>query len=104
MNLVIYMNLGNRITKVRKEKKLTQQELAKKLFVTDKTISSWESNRTEPNLETIMKLSEVLDCSAGYLIYEDITRNDIETEIKRKNPQNKWKNLGNLSFFMYNYT
>lgn len=29
-----------------------------------------------------MKLSEILDCSAGYLIYEDITRNDIETEIK----------------------
>lgn len=76
------MNLGNRIANLRKEKGLTQQELANKLFVTDKTISSWESNRTEPNLEIIIRLSEILEISAGYLIYGDSNKNDIETEIK----------------------
>lgn len=78
------MNLGNRITKLRKNKNLTQDSLAEKLFVTNKTISSWESNRTEPSLETIIKLSEILECSASYLIYGDVTRSDIETEIKIK--------------------
>lgn len=78
------MNLGNRIADLRKRKKWTQNDLASKIFVTDKTISSWESNRTEPSLETLVKLSELLDCSTSYLIYGDIKKNDIETEIKIK--------------------
>ncbi len=78
------MNLGTRISNLRKKKRLTQQELAAKLFVTDKTVSSWESNRTEPNLEMIIRLSEILESSAGYLIYGNNEKNDIETEIKVK--------------------
>lgn len=82
--MVIDVDLGSRIIKLRKKNKLTQQELADKLFVTDKTISSWETNRTEPGLEFLVKLSEVFSCSASYLIYGDISKNDIETEIKIK--------------------
>ncbi len=78
------MNLGNRIAKLRKEKNMTQQQLANKLFVTDKAISSWEANRTEPNLEILLKISEILEVSVGYLIYGDNQKNDIETEIKIK--------------------
>ena len=69
INLVIKMNLGNRIAELRKIKEWSQNDLANKIFVSNKTISSWESNRTEPNLETIVKLSELLDCNASYLIY-----------------------------------
>ncbi len=54
------------------------------IYVTDKTISSWESNRTEPNLEMIIKISEILEGSTGYLIYGDNLKSDIETEIKIK--------------------
>ena len=93
------MNLGNRIMNLRKKKSLSQQELANNLFVTDKTISSWEKNRTEPGLEMIIKLSEVLDCSASYLIYGDINKNDIETEIKVKLSK---KEFEELKIFMKN--
>jgi len=48
------MNLGSRIARLRKEKGITQQQLADMIYVTDKTISSWESNLTEPNLEMII--------------------------------------------------
>lgn len=78
------MNLGNKILNLRKEEGLTQQDLADKLFVTDKTISSWEMNRTEPDLEMLVKLSEILETSVGNLIYSDNEKNDIETEIKVK--------------------
>lgn len=78
------MNLGNRIVTLRKKKNWTQSELANKLFVVDKTISSWESNRTEPSLETIIKLSELFECNASYLIYGDTEKNNLETEIKIK--------------------
>lgn len=93
------MNLGTRIMNLRKKKSLSQQELANKLFVTDKTIFSWEKNRTEPGLEMIIKLSEVFDCSASYLIYGDVKRNDIETEIKIKLSK---KEFEELKIFMKN--
>ena len=74
--------LVSRIIKLRKKNKMTQQELADKLFVTDKTISSWETNRTEPGLEFLVKLSDIFSCSASYLIYDDISKSDIETELR----------------------
>ena len=77
------MNIGKRISDLRKKNNITQLDLASKLFVTDKTVSSWESDRTEPSLEMIVKLSEILDCSVGYLIYGDNPKNNIETEITK---------------------
>lgn len=76
------MHLGNRIAHLRKKKGWTQNDLADLIFVTDKTVSSWELNRTEPSLETLVKLSELFACSIGYLIYGDIEKSNIETEIK----------------------
>lgn len=90
------MNLGSRISELRKEKKITQKQLADKLFVTDKTISSWESDRTEPGLEMLIKLSEVLDCSVGYLIFGDNPKIDIETEIKVKLTENEYKYINDF--------
>lgn len=78
------MNLGDKILSLRKKKSFTQQELANKLFVTDKTISSWEANRTEPDLEMLLSLSEILETSVGHLLYGDNVKNDVETEIKIK--------------------
>lgn len=87
------MSLGKRIAKLRKDKNMTQQDLASLLFVTDKTVSSYESDRTEPNLEMILKISEIFECSTGYLIYGDINRSDIETEIKIKLSKKEFENL-----------
>lgn len=87
------MNYGERISKLRQSKNITQKELALKLYVTDKTISSWESNRTEPSLEMIIKLSEILECSASYLLYGDNCKDNIEMEIKIKLTKEEYDNL-----------
>lgn len=87
------MNIGKRISDLRKKNNITQLDLASKLFVTDKTVSSWESDRTEPSLEMIVKLSEILGCSVGYLIYGDNPKNDIETEIKIKITKSEYDRL-----------
>ena len=87
------MNIGSRIAELRKRKKWTQEELAQKIYVTDKTISSWESNRTEPSLDTIARLSEILDCRIVYLMYGDVKKNDIETEIKIKLEKDEFSRL-----------
>lgn len=87
------MSVGKRIAICRKNKNLTQQALATALFVTDKTVSSWESDRTEPSLSILMDLSEILDSSVSYLLYGDIEKLDIETEIKIKLTEKEYKKL-----------
>ena len=85
--------LGERLLKARKEKKLSQAELGEKIFVSDKTISSWESNRTVPDLDTLAKISVLLEVRITDLLYGNNLRNDIETEIKIKLSDIEYKNL-----------
>ena len=61
--------VSKNIKKLRNEKNLTQEDIAKKLFVTRQTVSSWESGRTQPDIETLVKLSEIFSVSTEELIY-----------------------------------
>ena len=56
-------NIGKNISKLRRMKSLTQDELAEKLFVTRQTVSGWENGRTQPGLDILGELADVLDCS-----------------------------------------
>lgn len=65
--------LGYRIAKQRKKMKLTQNELAEKLMVSNKAISKWESNKGNPSIEFLPNLSRILCCTTDYLLLgEDI--------------------------------
>lgn len=94
------MNIGKRLNKLRNMKNITQLELANILFVSDKTISSWELNRTKPNLEMLVKLAEILSCNVGYLIYGDNPKDNVETEIKIKISEKEYNKL--INFFENN--
>ncbi len=87
------MNYGERISQLRQNKRLTQKELAAKLYVADRTISSWEMGRTEPSLEMVVKLSEVLECNPSYIIYGDDFKDNIEMEIKVRLTKEEYNNL-----------
>lgn len=93
MNLGDIMKIGDRIQKLRKDKGITQEKIGELLFVSAKTVSSWEMNRTEPSLDIIAKLSEVFECTISYLMYGDDEKLDIETEIKIKLQESEYKNL-----------
>lgn len=60
--------IGKFILKCRKQKNLTQSELAEKLGVTDKSISNWENGRNMPDLSLFKPLCELLDISINDLI------------------------------------
>ncbi len=64
------MSVGKSIRKFRKLNKLTQEELANKMGVSDKTISSWEIDRTEPDIGTIQKLALYFGCEISDLVGE----------------------------------
>lgn len=63
--------IGNRISQMRKNKKMTQQELAEKLNVSRSTISNWEVGRNYPDLDMIVLISDELDLSLDELLRED---------------------------------
>jgi len=62
------MKTGDRIKELRKNKNLTQLELATKLNITDKAVSKWESNLGEPSIDLLLKLSTLFDVSIDYLL------------------------------------
>ena len=49
-----------RLKSLRDEIGITEQELADKLFLTQKTINSYETGRTQPNIETLCKMADIL--------------------------------------------
>lgn len=60
--------IGKFIKTLRKEKKLTQSELATKLEVTDKSISNWENGKNMPDLSLFKPLCEILGITINDLI------------------------------------
>ncbi len=62
------MNLGETIYKLRTEKNLSQGDLAELLEVSRQSISKWENNSAVPELEKIVKLSEIFGVSLDVLV------------------------------------
>lgn len=55
------IKFGKFLASLRNEKKLTQEELAEKLFIDKRKVSRWECGMSIPDFETVIKLSEILD-------------------------------------------
>ena len=53
-------SLGEKIRQARREKGLTQEQLAQALFVSRQTVSNWENGKTEPDYQTLVRLSQEL--------------------------------------------
>ncbi len=70
--------VSKNIKRLRNEKKLTQQDLADKLHVTRQTVSSWETDRTQPDVEILGMLAEVFAVELEELIYGKRRRKDGE--------------------------
>ncbi len=76
------INIGEKIKEYRTKNNLTQAELADKLYVSDKTISSWESGRTEPDFNTLTDICKALNTNFFSLIGEEYNNDNVEIELK----------------------
>ena len=83
------MNIGLNIANLRKEKNLTQEELANIINVSPKTISSYETNRSIPNIEILILLSKVLNTSINDILN---LKEDNNNEVKKIYQKNNLKN------------
>lgn len=90
-------SLGEKIKIIRISNKLKQSELADILHISEKTISSWENDRTTPDLNMIYKISNYFKKSFYYLISDDyINLNNNEIEIKLKVDKSEYERILNL--------
>ena len=62
------MTMGERIAAKRKQKGFTQEYLAAKLGVSRQSVSKWEKDITRPDTSNLMRLSDLLDTDAGYIL------------------------------------
>lgn len=91
------LTLGEKIKQIRLANNLKQSQLAEILFVSEKTISSWEHNRTTPDLNMIYKISDYFKKSFYSLINDDYNFDNInEIEIKLKVNQDEYIRILNL--------
>ena len=61
------MNIGERIMALRKEKSISQTELAKRLNVSRQAVSKWEQGVSSPDTERLIQLAEILGTEVEYL-------------------------------------
>lgn len=80
------MELGRQIKKYRNELSLSQDILADKIYVSRQTISNWENNKSYPDVNSLILLSEVFETSIDQLIKGDIEimKKEIQSEDRKK--------------------
>lgn len=83
--------VGRKIVEYRKKNKLTQKEFAKKLYVTNTTVSRWESGVTVPNSEQLLDIAALLGESVDSLLGNETAGNELvggaqKTEKKKIKP------------------
>lgn len=88
-------SVGNKIKEYRMKNNMTQEGLAKLLMVSDKTISSYECDRTMPDINTLFKIANIFKTSIFSLIDDGIYDNKVELELKLKVDNDTYKKVLN---------
>lgn len=76
------MELGTQIKKYRNEKKLSQEELAEKIYVSRQTISNWENDKNYPDIKSLLLLSQFFGISLDILVKGDLK--EMKEQIKEE--------------------
>ena len=78
------MTLGEKIKKLRTEHKMTQAELADKLYVTRQAITNYERNANMPSIDVIKSMAEIFNVDLKYLLEVDSESINEESKVKNK--------------------
>ncbi|MBR4083574.1 MAG: helix-turn-helix transcriptional regulator [Lachnospiraceae bacterium] len=70
------MSIGTTIKQLRKEKNITQEQLAEYLGITSRAISQWECDRTSPDISQLPALANIFEVSADVLLGIDVTQKE----------------------------
>ena len=72
------MTLGNRISRLRTERKYSQEYLAERMDVSRQAVSKWEKDLSSPDTKNLIRLAELFNVSVEYL-----------AQVRKWNPLNR---------------
>ena len=87
------MELGKQIKMHRKEMQLSQEELAERVYVSRQTISNWENDKSYPDVNSLVLLSEIFQISLDNLIKGDI---EVMKDVIQKEEIEKMNRYGSI--------
>lgn len=73
--------IGDKIYKLRREKAFSQEELGFQIGVSRQTISKWEANSVQPNLENIKSLCEIFNVGIDFFLSDDLSTKSVNDEV-----------------------
>ncbi|MBE6654407.1 MAG: helix-turn-helix transcriptional regulator [Ruminococcaceae bacterium] len=82
------MSIGTTIKKLRRERNITQEQLAEYLGVSANSVSQWECDKTAPDISHLPILAGIFEVSADILLEIDIVKSKKQAEIKRFTEEN----------------
>ena len=91
------MELGKQIKKHRQEVQLSQEELAERVYVSRQTISNWENDKSYPDVNSLVLLSETFQISLDNLIKGDI---EVMKDVIKKEEIEKMNRYGKIYTIM----
>ncbi len=77
--------ISKNIKRLRNLQNISQEALAERLFISRQAVSSWENDRTQPDIEMIGKLAEIFNVSVEELIYGEKRKLELENEEPKQN-------------------
>ncbi|MBE6143412.1 MAG: helix-turn-helix transcriptional regulator [Erysipelotrichaceae bacterium] len=66
--MIDFVKVGSRIANLRKQSKLSQEELAERLFITRQALSKWENGTSIPSIDSLLEISKIFNTSFEYLL------------------------------------
>lgn len=87
------VELGKQIKKYRDELELSQDLLAEKIYVSRQTVSNWETGKSYPDINSLLRLSEVFDVSIDTLAKGDLE--EMKEEIRQED-KHRFKKVSNI--------
>lgn len=92
---------GDKLLLLRREKGLSQEQLADMLNVTRQSVSKWEAGGTTPELEKIVALSDIFGVSVDYLVRENtVERDQLKTVVTTADNTAVMEQLGEIRKYM----
>lgn len=79
------MNISQNIAELRKKKGITQEQLAQALNISPQAVSKWETNTSQPDIQTLPLIADFFGVSVDYLFYgQDISYDEIFDKVYKK--------------------
>ena len=98
------MDLGKKIIEMRKNKNLSQEQLAEVLNVSRQTISNWENGKFYPDIDALVKISKCFNISLDDLLASDsniLNHLKVSTDIVRSNKNILYAILLNIFLIIF---